>query len=551
MNNHTTRFARVRHSLKDLLGGEFIQAACAARARLTGEEEKALRALAAEKIDFYPVELYRRLVDWLPRVGEACCPPVRSTAPGATSQEFQAHSKPAIAPLNCLGFYRVSEDGRLFLTSKSEHYHVALGHHFPGYQLLERARRLGISNATHNVTRGQVTRILEQELVRAAAGRSRDEIPESPAGTGRRHGAALDRVLNLETGSLAAETAIKMVLARFYRPLPVSPPPKYQGRTPVFVVLGDYQGGLQANYHGTAVVAQWMRGMWPELLEGLEKHGLLRVRGVRPNDERELEAVFAEYNQGRYKTAAFFHEFIMMNYGAARLTDSYIRRAYALCRKHDTPTVADEIQTCVWSPEIFMFREYGVTPSIAVVGKGFPGGEYPASRILFNAALDTLPLFGALVTNGQEELASLAYLVTLRWAEANAEVTGAVGDYYEERLRDLAARHSGPLASIEGRRHLAGINFHELGTGRRFAKILNEAGLDISVQTYKEGCPPSALTKLPLTAGYEVVDVVLARMEEALRAIDPAAAPHRPSTNGRDGRARASRRNEKIPRRKS
>lgn len=549
MNNRTTRYVRVRHSLKDLLGGEFIQAACGARARLAGEDKKNLLALAAEKIDFYPEEHYRRLVEWLPRVGEVCCRPVQMSVPGATSQEFQAHSKPAIAPLTCLGFYRISEDGRLFLISKSEHYHVALGHHFPGYQLVERARRLGISNATHNITRGQVTRILEQELVRAAAGRSRDGGLEPRTGTGKR-GAALDRVLNLETGSLAAEAAIKMALARFYKPLPESPEPPYQGRIPVLVVLGDSQGGLQANYHGTTVLAQLMRGMWPELLAGLEKQELLRVRGVRPNEAKQLEAVFTECNQGRYKTAAFFHEFIMMNYGAAQLTDAYVRRAYALCRKYDTPTVADEIQTCVWSPEIFMFREYGVTPSIVVVGKGFPGGEYPASRILFNASLDTLPLFGALVTNGQEELASLAYLVTLRWAEANAEITGAVGDYYEERLRDLAARHPGPLASIEGRRHLAGINFHELDTGKRFAKLLNEAGLDISVQTYKEGCPPSALTKLPLTAGYEVVDVVLARMEEALRAIDPAAAPLPLSSNGRDGRSRASRRNAKSARRK-
>ena len=139
-----------------------------------------------------------------------------------------------------------------------------------------------------------------------------------------------------------------------------------------------------------------------------------------------------------------------------------------------------------------MFREYGVTPSIAVVGKDSRRGISGLADLVQRGP-DTLPLFGALVTNGQEELASLAYLVTLRWAEANAEVTGAVGDYYEERLRDLASRHSGPLASIEGRRHLAGINFHELGTGRRFAKILNEAGLDIACRL-KAAASPSALT---------------------------------------------------------
>ena len=38
---------------------------------------------------------------------------------------------------------------------------------------------------------------------------------------------------------------------------------------------------------------------------------------------------------------------------------------------------------------------------------------YPASKILTSAAFDSLSQFGALVTNGQEELASLAYLCLL------------------------------------------------------------------------------------------------------------------------------------------
>ena len=71
------------------------------------------------------------------------------------------------------------------------------------------------------------------------------------------------------------------------------------------------------------------------------------------------------------------------------------------------------------------------------VGKGFPGGEYPASRLIFSAVLDCMPQFGALVTNGQEELASLAYLITMRWAKANAQVTRAVGDYQVEAAEDI------------------------------------------------------------------------------------------------------------------
>jgi len=232
-----------------------------------------------------------------------------------------------------------------------------------------------------------------------------------------------------------------------------------------------------------------------------------------------LEAAFHAYEQPPFKIAGLFLELIMMNYGGKRLTDAFVQRAAALCDEHDVPAVVDEIQTCIWSPEIFMFREYGIKPAIVVLGKGFPGGEYAASRVLFNAAMDTLPQFGALVTNGQEELAALAYLITLRWATANAEVIQAVGDYYENRLRTLSQKYPDLITKIEGKRHLAGVYFKNLDTAKSFVSRLQAAGLDISVQAYKEGCPPSALTKLPLIVGVEAIDCVIAKMEEALTAL--------------------------------
>ena len=328
-----------------------------------------------------------------------------------------------------------------------------------------------------------------------------------------------NRVLNLETGSLAAEAALKMILARFYKPQADSPKPKYKGRIPVIVVIGDYDGGLQANYHGTTILTQAMRGMWDGLREGMEKQGVFIVRGVRPNHTVELDWVFDEFDRGKYKIAGLFHELVLMNFAGKLLEPKFVRHMYKFCKQCDVPTIADEIQTGIWSPELFMYREYGVRPTFVAVGKGFPGGEYCASRILFSSEYDTLPQFGALVTNGQEELASLAYLITMRWAQANAKVTSAVGEYYEARLRKLAAKYDRLIAAIEGRRHLAGIYFHDLAPAKKFAEILNAAGLDISVQTYKAGCPPSALTKLPLIAGYEAVDMVLARMDAALQSL--------------------------------
>jgi acetylornithine/succinyldiaminopimelate/putrescine aminotransferase len=184
------------------------------------------------------------------------------------------------------------------------------------------------------------------------------------------------------------------------------------------------------------------------------------------------------------------------------------------------PAVADEIQSCLWAPGLFLHREYGLCPSFVAVGKGFPGGEYASSRILFSAAFDSLPQFGALVTNGQEDLAALAYLVTMRWASANREVTRQIGDYYQGRLRELAGQFPKLLAGVDGSRHMGCLRFQDTRTATDFAKLLVERGLDISAQTYKPDCPPSVLTKLPLIAGHEVVNFILERMTAVLHSME-------------------------------
>jgi acetylornithine/succinyldiaminopimelate/putrescine aminotransferase len=511
-------FVPVRRSLTELLGPDYIRSVCDASAFLAGADRDELAALAREPVDFYPRSMQEHLASQLDRVGtQVIDSPLSETAEGATSAAFRAATRTAAAPLSARGYYRVGEDGRLYLTTKSEHYHASVGHGFPGYRLLETARKLGLPNATHNNTRGQITRLLEEELVRTANGIER----------GNRDGLAavlssgddlrvLNRVLNLETGSLAAEAALKMILARFYRAEPEMPEPPYAGRMPVVLVLANDDGGLRANYHGTTVLTQTMRGMWPGLHETLERTGAWKVVPIRPNRTEDLDRAFAEFERGRTRIAGFFHEIIMMNYGGRRLTPEFLTHAYTLCERHDVPTVADEIQSCMWSPRLYLSCEYGLRPTFLAIGKGFPGGEYPASRLLFSAALDSMPQFGALVTNGQEELASLAYLVTMAWAEANADVTAKLGAHYHERLSALAARHPREIEGIDGWNHMSTIRFTGLEAARSFIAALRARGLDISAQTYKPDCPPVVLTKLPLIADRRVIDWVVARMEETM-----------------------------------
>lgn len=512
-----TEFHEVVLSLTDIAGEDYLEAACEAHSFLSGEDVRNLRSLATHEVNFLPVGFQSRLLSLLPYVGKRVCSrPLTRTREGATTRDFHSATKTGMAPLSGLGYYRVGQDGCLYLITKSEHYHTPLGHGFPGYQIIERAKRIGIPNATHNNTRGEITRLLEEELVREANGLKSDDEAGFAKVQAANDLCIINRVLNLETGSLAVEAALKMILARFYRPQPDSAAPVYQGRIPVILVMGNDEGTLQANYHGTTVLTQTLRGMWPEFTASLEEKGLYRVVPVRPNHLEDVRAAFEKYEQAPFKIAGFFHEIVMMNYGAQLLTREFLQETYRLCESHDVPTVADEIQSCMWAPGFFLFREYGLHPTFVAVGKGLTGGEYAASRILFSAAMDCLPQFGALVTNGQEELASLTYLVSMYWANANTDVTSAVGEYYEERLRELASRYKDRIVRVDGWRHLCALRFRGLEDAKNFASNLNQRGLDISAQTYKADCPPSVLTKLPLIAGYEVVDFVLRLMAEVL-----------------------------------
>ena len=513
-----TEFREVVLSLAEIVDPDYLEAVCEAHSYLSGEDVRNLRSLATHAVNFLPVGFQSRLLSMLPSVGKKVCRLTPShTSEGATTLNFRSATKTEMAPLSGLGYYRVGQDGRLYLITKSEHYHTPLGHGFPGYQLIERARRLGIPNATHNNTRGEITRQLEEELVLEANGHTLGDaaaLSRTYASTGMD---VINRVLNLETGSLAVEAALKMILARFYRPQSDSPVPVYQGRIPVLLVMGNDGGTLQANYHGTTVLAQTMRGMWPELTTAIEEKGLYRVVPIRPNRIEDVRKAFEQFEEPPYKIAGFFHEIVMMNYGAVLLTKEFLQEAYQLCKEHDVPTVADEIQSCMWAPDFFLYREYGIQPSFVAVGKGLTGGEYAASRILFSAAMDCLPQFGALVTNGQEELASLTYLISMRWAKTNAEITSAVGTHYEERLRNLAECHKDRIAGIDGNRQLCAVRFHHIEEAKAFSRRLNTQGLDSSAQTYKSDCPPSVLTKIPLIAGYEVIDFIIQQMTEALK----------------------------------
>ena len=511
------KFRNLSLSLKDILGAEYISSVCSAASALGIGSSSELDALASQKVDFYPDAFAARLDALLDKLGEKVCPSFDSSCRGAGTAAFDAALHSAMAPIASLGFFRIGEDGRLYFIGKSEHYQASLGHAFPGYDLLNLANRIGISNITHNNTRGHITRTLECELVRVANGIAREDSAALEAAIASKEPHVLNRVINLETGSLACEAAFKMMLARFYKLQPHFDKPLNGGRTPVFLVMGDYRNGREANYHGTTIFTQMLRGMWSEMYAGMEAAGLIKAVGVPINDYEGFKAAVEKYDAGSTRIAGFIHELVLMNYGAIKLDRDCIGKCYELCHSRGIPCFVDEIQSCMWSPEMFLFKEYGLKPDFVSVGKGFPGGMYPASRIITTAEMDNLNLFGALVTNGQEEIASLANLITMRFSEANADCIRELGARWQAALLEIAARHSAFVRCVEGQGLLSALVFKDTDKAVAFCKTMcNVYCIDVSAQTYKADCPPAALMKPPLICSQKALGIVIGAIDKAL-----------------------------------
>ncbi len=507
-------FKNIKMSLTDLLGSEYTNAVCAAEAALGAMSLEESQAIANEKVEFFPEAVQKKNSEMLALVGKQVMPEVPHITDGAPTDSFRKAASRAAAPVAAAGYFRIGEDGKLYFIGKSEHYHASLGHSFPGYKLIDKARALGIPNATHNNTRGHITRLCEEKLIASVNGVDWDNAEEIEKIISSQEPKVLNRVINLETGSLAVEAGFKMMLARFYKLSPEFPEPKYAGKTPVFFVIGDNAGGIAANYHGTTTLIQTFRGLWEDIRAKAQDAEIYKVVPVSINDPADFEAKIKKYNSGNYKTAGFMHEIILMNYGGIRLEPSFLRRAHELCAEYDTPTMVDEIQSCMWYDGMFQFRLYDLKPDFVIIGKGFPGGEYPASKVITTAEYDNLNQFGALVTNGQEELASLSYLVTMKFALENRNIIAENCTYFEEKLSSLAKKYPSKFTKAEGSGLLAAMHCENVEEAKKFMGELHDRCIDASAQIYKQNCLPAVLFKPPLIADRDALDLICGAIDE-------------------------------------
>jgi len=390
------------------------------------------------------------------------------------------------------GLFYITEQGRLFLDCTAGHYQMSWGYDHPVLtRVIREGLAAGIVPDNHsNIPQWPVKR-LAQRLIEAA----NPDCPELREGDFSQLMGSKTRLntvlLGTATGSIACEAALKIMLMRHER--------MKRPRPPVFVVL-------DGNYHGTGFFSQNLRGMWASYIRNM------KVVTVQPNDGKELEKVFRRYGE---RIAGFWAEPIMMNREAILVQTEYLQLARKLTQGVGALMAVDEIQTGFWTPELFMYRQYGITPDIVIVGKGMSAGLHPLSGIIYRRELDMLAQYDAISTNGNAALAALVALANIELLQRQGEQINETQEYYHTKLCELAAEFPERIAAVHGNRSMTGLKFRKVEDALAFHKKCVESGLWLRVHAYHAG-HSTILCKFALCLESAVVDEFMRRLRVLL-----------------------------------
>jgi len=420
----------------------------------------------------------------LARVGQTIAevPPFTAIDKSALQDSFGGNQKgPSDDFLVGRGLFYITEQRRLFLDCTSGHYQMLWGYNHPELgAAIAAATRAGVVWDNHsNIPQSPLKRLAHRLIELGNAPGEKDP---------------LDTVLlGVCTGSVACAAALKIQLKVFER--------ERGGKTvPVILVL-------KGNYHGTDMVPQFMRGMWPGMVQRCE------VALLEPNEPEALEKAFRTYGT---RTAGFWAEPIMMNREAIAVDPDYLRLAQRWCRETGALMCLDEIQTGFWQPEIFEYRRLGLQPDLVVLGKGMTAGFHPLSGVLMRQRHDVLEQYDAISTNGSASMPAFVALCSMALIQQNATRVQAIARRIQKGFEDLAAEFPSLLLCARGHGHLAGLKFRNVADARQFQRRLLEAGLWTRVHAYHEG-HSTILTKLGLLADAGIVDFVLETFRRLLK----------------------------------
>lgn len=162
--------------------------------------------------------------------------------------------------------------------------------------------------------------------------------------------------------------------------------------------------------------------------------------------------------------AAVLMETLPATYGFPVPPDGYLAGVAALCAKHGTLYVADEVQTGLGrTGTLWGIEQWGLEPDLLVTGKGLSGGLYPVSAVVMTRAV------------GQ-------WLFEQGWGYVSTFGGAEPGCVVASRVLDLCLR-DGVLDGVRRTAARLADGFQDLLSRHSFLKSVRQKGLVIGLET--------------------------------------------------------------------
>lgn len=247
----------------------------------------------------------------------------------------------------------------------------------------------------------------------------------------------MDRVLPMNTGAEAVETAIKVSRRWGYRVKGIA-----EDQAEIVVCRNNFHGRT-TTITGFSSEPDYRAGFGP-FTPGFKM--------IPFGDAAALEAAIGP------NTCAFLFEPIQCEAGILLPPAGFIQQAAEICKRNNVLLVADEIQTGLGRVgSMFACWEEDVQPDVFILGKALSGGFYPVSAIAGRAeVLDVFTPGSHGSTYGGNPLAAAVARAALDVLkdERLAERSAALGKLFLDELRTI--RHA-DIKEVRGRGLLVGM----------------------------------------------------------------------------------------------
>lgn len=180
--------------------------------------------------------------------------------------------------------------------------------------------------------------------------------------------------------------------------------------------------------------------------------------------------------------AAVLLEPIPATFGFPVPSDGYLPGVRALCDRHESLLIADEVQTGLGrTGKLWAVDTFGVEPDVLISGKGLGAGLYPIGVAILSRRVGQWLHengWGYVSTFGGSELGCALGLHALELcaAEETARNVADLTTYLAEGLADIRSRHPF-LCDVRQQGLIVGLGFDDPNGGLRMTAALYQVGL--------------------------------------------------------------------------